>query len=97
MQVRIIGPSDGEVDGVELAQFQVGETYGLDSSLATYLIVMGAAEVVMPDDSSVVAPFTARAEERVWMGPRSDLAIAADEGRPRGRSKRSAPPDEAQD
>jgi hypothetical protein len=85
------------VDGVELAQFQVGETYGLDSSLATYLIVMGAAEVVMPDDSSVVVPFTARAEERVWMGPSSDLAIAADTGRKRAPSPPSPLDDETHD
>ena len=97
MHVRITCRLDGEVDGVELAQFEVGEIYHLDSSLATYLIVMGAAEVVMPDDSSVVAPFAARAEERVWMGPKSDLAIAAEAGKPHTTQKRSILDDDAHD
>ena len=97
MHVRITCPLDGELDGVELAQFQVGEIYHLDSSLATYLIVMGAAEAVMPDEASVVAPFTARADERVWMGPKSDLAIAADPGKPHTTQKRSVLDDDAHD
>jgi hypothetical protein len=97
VQVRIICPSDDEVDGVELAQFQVGATYHLDRSLATYLVVMGAAEVVMSDDSAAVTPLTPRAEERVWMGPKSDLAIAADAGAPHPTRKRSVLDDDVHD
>lgn len=97
MHVRITCPSDGEVDGVELAQFQVGVTYHLDPSLATYLVVMGAAEVVMPDDAAAVATLTPLAEERVWMGPRSDLAIAADSGESHRTRKRSVRDDEVHD
>ena len=97
VHVRIISLSDGELDGVELAQFQLGVTYHLDASIATYLVVMGAAEVVMPDDSPVVVPLIPRAEERVWMGPKSDLAIAADEGRALAARKRSVPQEDVQD
>lgn len=97
MHVRITCPSDSEVDGVELAQFKVGVTYHLDPSLATYLVVMGVAEVVMPDDSATIATLTPLAEERVWMGPRSDLAIAADSGEPHTTRKRSVRDDEVHD
>jgi hypothetical protein len=93
MHVRIISASDGEVDGVELAQFQVGETYHLHQSLATYLVVIGAADVVVLDDSAAVPPVTPHAEERVWMGPRSDLAIAADYGESPPTQKRSVDDD----
>jgi hypothetical protein len=97
VHVQIISLLDGELDGVELAQFQLGVTYHLDASIATYLVVMGAAEVVMPDDSPVVVPLIPRAEERVWMGPQSDLAIAADDGQAPAARKRSVPHDDVQD
>ena len=97
MHVRIICPSDDEVDGVELAQFEVGVIYHLDPSLATYLVVIGAAEVVMPDDSAAVTPLIPRADERVWMGPKSDLAIAADRVQPHPTRKRSPLHDDVDD
>lgn len=89
MQIRITSPSNGEVDGVELADFEVGVTYDLDRSLATYLVVMGAAEVVMPASSAVTTADIPWVEERVWMGPKSDLAIAADSGARRRRPMKS--------
>ena len=85
VEVRITSASGGEVDGVELADFQVGAIYDLDRTLATYLVVLGMAEVVIPNEPAQVAADNTWVDDRVWMGPKSDLAVAADSGVPRKR------------
>jgi len=54
MRVRITRRMSGTVDGVSLDRFQSGATYEISASLATYLIVNGAATSV--DDPSEQAP-----------------------------------------
>jgi hypothetical protein len=44
VRIRIIRAQYGNVDGVSLAGFNVGETYDLPPTIASYLIALGAAD-----------------------------------------------------
>jgi hypothetical protein len=44
MRVRITHRLRGEIDGVPLDRFERGQVYDVNVSIATYLIVIGAAE-----------------------------------------------------
>ena len=56
MRIRIRQARRGEIDGVSLDKFQVGLTYEVQPSLATYLITTGCAEFDVKDDQPGVAP-----------------------------------------
>ena len=46
MRVRITRARQGEIDGVVLDAFQVGEIYDVPASLGTYLVITSSAELV---------------------------------------------------
>jgi len=46
----------GEVDGIALSRFNVGHTYDLGASLATYLMVSGWATAVAETGPTMVIP-----------------------------------------
>jgi len=75
MRVRITRRMSGTVDGVSLERFQSGATYEISASLATYLIVNGAA--------------TASEEPTAQTPPRSEpIDTAARAGREGRRPRR---------
>src|SRR4051795_12532487 len=76
MRVRITRRMSGTVDGVSLERFQSGATYEISASLATYLIVNGAA--------------TSAEEAAAPTPPRSEPIDTA-AGAPRGGRGRSPP------
>ena len=46
MRIKITRAQRSTVDGVPLSAFVVGQTYDVPSSLATYLVTLGAAELI---------------------------------------------------
>ena len=77
MLIRILRPRRGEIEGVELSDFDVGATYDVAPSLATYLIVTQSAEAVEPSAHRAPDP----REKREFRGAFPPLAIAADRQR----------------
>ena len=73
VRVRITRARTGEIDGVDLADFEVGITYNLPPTLAAYLVVTMSAEFV--DDTVDVRP-----ETQLFRGVPPPPAIAADDG-----------------
>ena len=72
VRVRITRVRAGEIDGVDLADFEVGITYNLPPTLAAYLVVTMSAEFV---DTVDVRP-----ETQLFRGVPPPPAIAADDG-----------------
>ena len=72
MRVRITRPRTGELDGVDLADFEVGIIYSLPAALASYLVVTQSAEFV--DDSAAI-----RLETQLFRGVPPPPAVAADD------------------
>jgi hypothetical protein len=56
MRVRITQRRPGEVDGVDLSTFEVGLTYDVSPSLATYLIMTGTADPIVDERPALVVP-----------------------------------------
>ena len=85
MRVRITRARQGEIDGVRLDTFEVGEIYDLPAELGTYLIITASA-VPVDVAGTRFLPF----ETRIAV-PSRERAAAADRGRPRRarRTKRS--------
>lgn len=54
MRIRITRPGRGELEGVRLESFQVGQIYDVGASVATYLVTTGYAEPMY--DGSRAAP-----------------------------------------
>ena len=81
MRVRITRARRGEVDGVRLEAFQVGEVYDLPATLATYLIITASA---LPADVTGARFFPF--ETRIDMSP-TMRSVAADRGRPRRKAR----------
>ena len=46
MRLKITKPLRGSIDGLHLGRFAVGEVYDVGTSLANYLLAVGAAEPV---------------------------------------------------
>ena len=59
MRVRITRWQRGDVDGINLAAFQVGLIYDVAPSLGTYLLTVGSAELVGLDEPSLIVPLPA--------------------------------------
>jgi hypothetical protein len=78
VRILITRPRRGEIEGVELATFQVGATYDVGSSLAAYLIATKSADPVI-DDTSIKPEFS---HERLIVFLEKVRAVAADFGRP---------------
>jgi hypothetical protein len=49
MRIRITEPLTGSIDGIQLDRFRVGETYDMGTTLASYLMAVGAAAPVMDE------------------------------------------------
>ena len=49
MRIRITEPITGSIDGIQLDRFRVGETYDLGTTLASYLLAVGAAAPVVDE------------------------------------------------
>jgi hypothetical protein len=49
MRLRIIRRLQGEIDGVSLDQFRVGETYVVGTAVGSYLLALRAAVPVIDD------------------------------------------------
>jgi hypothetical protein len=80
MLIRVTRPREGEVDGFDLADLAVGESYDLPSALAMYVVVTQSAELVPADAQEPNTP--PRLSERrgiggVWPG----WEMAADRSR----------------
>lgn len=56
VRVRITRPRQGEIDGVDLSQFEVGIAYNLPRTLAAYLVLTQSAEAA--DDAEPDRPET---------------------------------------
>jgi hypothetical protein len=54
VRVRIVRFLKGEIDGVPLANFRVDQTYEVGTTLASYLLAVGAAVPVIDEGSAVV-------------------------------------------
>ena len=74
MLIRILQHSETVVDGIDLAQFEVGHAYDVSTALATYLIVEHLAESVTEPE----APDLPLDERREFSGNWRDWAVAAD-------------------
>jgi hypothetical protein len=75
LRIRIIKPVRGEIDGVSLDHYRVGETYEIGTTLASYLLALGAAVPVSPARAPAGVPADAAAQR------------AADRLRPRTKKK----------
>ena len=85
MRIRITRPRSGEIDGVELATFQVGVTYDVSPSLGTYLVTTASADLVGSEEAALVTPLS---EQRIFAASeRFGRAVAADFGRIAKRSR----------
>ena len=51
MRLKITKPLAGSIDGLHLGRFAVGEMYDVGTSLANYLLAMGAAEPVVDEET----------------------------------------------
>ena len=52
MRLKITKPLAGSIDGLHLGRFAVGEVYDVGTSLANYLLAMGAAEPVVVNEGA---------------------------------------------
>ena len=73
MRIRITRQPQGEVDGISLAELEVGLIYELSPSVATYLISLGNAEPILD-----AAPIPPQFERRVSVLSEKWRAVAAD-------------------
>lgn len=78
MLLRVIRPLSASVDGVDLTQFEAGHVYSFSTSIAAFLLAIGAAEPCDQDAEPVTGPtrsglFESRRESTVakqrWTGP----------------------------
>jgi hypothetical protein len=49
MRIRITESLTGSIDGIQLDRFRVGETYDMGTTLASYLMAVGAAVPAMDE------------------------------------------------
>jgi hypothetical protein len=56
VQLRIIRPPRGSVDGIDLNHFEVGSVYEVGTSLGSYLLAIEAAEPAADKPPPPVAP-----------------------------------------
>ena len=64
LRLRILKPLTGSIDGIQLGRFRAGSVYELGSTIASYLLAIGAAEPA-PDD----APATLLPPDQQLFGP----------------------------
>lgn len=57
MRLRIIRRLQGEIDGVSLDQFRVGETYVVGTAVGSYLLALRAAVPIIDEPAGdIVSP-----------------------------------------
>jgi hypothetical protein len=57
MRIRITEPLAGSIDGIQLDRFRVGETYDIGTTLASYLMAVGAAVPVVDNGAGRIVPW----------------------------------------
>jgi hypothetical protein len=76
--VRILKPSEGILDGIRLGHLQPEFVYDLPESISGFLITLGRAEQVGPDNHAAVVPLdNPRAYEILARGV---IVVPADTG-----------------
>ena len=90
MRVRITERRSGNVDGIDLAQFEPGRVYDVHSALGCYLMALGGALPVSDAVPALVVPLERHGAEQMRTDPPTELSptersAAAD--RPRRRRK----------
>jgi hypothetical protein len=74
VRITITRRAEGEIDGMPLERFEPGHTYDVNSSIATYLIVMGCAQAVADTASARIVPVERTDEVRTRVKPTPDSA-----------------------
>lgn len=74
MRIRITEPLKGSIDGIQLDRFRVGETYDMGTTLASYLMAVGAAAPVVDESPGGIVPLGDD-----WSGAVYDTVSSADE------------------
>jgi hypothetical protein len=71
VRLRIISVMSGEMDGISLAQFRVGETYDVGTAVGSYLLALGAAVPVIDEAAAaVVRPDLTTRRDRRGVSPK---------------------------
>lgn len=73
VRVRITRPRQGEIDGVDLSELEVGVAYHLPLTLAAYLLLTQSAQLVEHDEPD-------RPETMLYRGPPQPADVAEDAG-----------------
>ena len=77
MRLRITRKLSGSIDGIQLSHFEPGTLYEVGTSLASYLLALGAAEPVNDEAPARILPISqGRRETSPTVDP--SRAIAAD-------------------
>ena len=71
MRIRITEPLAGSIDGIQLDRFRVGETYDMGTTLASYLMAVGAAVPVVDASPGRIVPL-----DDDWSGAAFDGSAA---------------------
>ena len=74
MRIRITEPLTGSIDGIQLDRFRVGETYDMGTTLASYLMAVGAAAPVVDERPGRIV-----ALDEDWSGAVFDAVSPADD------------------
>lgn len=74
MKIRITEPLRGSIDGIQLDRFRVGETYDIGTTLASYLMAVGAAVPVIDESPGQIASLDAD-----WSGAVLETISPADD------------------
>jgi hypothetical protein len=74
MRIRITESLKGSIDGIQLDRFRVGETYDMGTTLASYLMAVGAAVPIMDE-----SPGRLVALDADWSGSAFETVAPADD------------------
>ena len=78
MRIQIIESLRGSIDGIQLDRFRVGETYDMGTTLASYLMAVGAAVPVIDESPARIV-----ALDDDWAGTVVDTVSRADDRKSR--------------
>lgn len=84
VRIRITRRPHGEIDGVPLDRFELGEVYDVSVSIATYLMVCGCAQAIANSGPARILPLDLPAQLRNRMKRASEKAA----DRPRKAQKK---------
>jgi hypothetical protein len=92
VRIRITQSLSGSIDGIQLGRYEAGHTYDVGTSLACYLLAIGAAQPVGAEQPALLAPLDSTLLEEIRKKVRTvtePATEAADEpaGKPARRRK----------